>query len=96
MVFEEWFKMMGGLRSIIELGFAFIAVANFYTHISSMAKKLAETAKHMLGGMFNFLKGRVGGNVQKLKNPRTLRKVILNFVRVFSVVLIVLAAKLKE
>ena len=49
----------------------------------------------MLGGMFNFLKGRVGGNVQKLKNPETLRNVILNFVRVFSVVLIGLAVKLK-
>ena len=49
----------------------------------------------MLGGMLNFLKGRVGGNVQKLKNPKTLRNVILNFVRVFSVVLIGLAVKLK-
>ena len=45
--------------------------------------------------MLSFLKGRVGGNVNKLKNPKTLRNVILNFVRVLSVVLIGLAIKLK-
>jgi hypothetical protein len=39
MLFEEWFKMMGGLRSILELGFAAIALANFWTRSSEIFKR---------------------------------------------------------
>lgn len=49
----------------------------------------------MLGGMLSFMGKKVGGRVDTLKNPKTLRNFILNFVRVFSVVLIALAVKLR-
>jgi hypothetical protein len=93
--------MMGGLQSIVQLGFAAIAIANFYTHLSAMGKKLVAMLKSLTGTILTFLNRRVTGKILgKLKNPetrmRTVKGVILNFVRVFSVVLLCLAAKLKS
>lgn len=92
---------MGGLRSILELGLAAIAIANFYSHISAMTKKIAEVIKTMLGGIMKFLHKRVTGRViSKLTNPNTrtraLKHVLVSFVRVFSVLLLCLAAKLRS
>ena len=92
--------MMGGLQSILQLGMAAIAIANFYSHISAMAKKLIEVIKKMAGGMVNFLHNKVGAKlVGKFTNPetrwKTIKNVIVTFVRVFGVLLVCLAAKLK-
>ena len=92
--------MMGGLRSILELGLAAIAIANFYTHISAMAKKLIEVIKRMVGGIANFIQNKVGARIiGKLSNPetrwKTIKNVVVNFVRVFAVLLVCLAAKLR-
>lgn len=45
---------MGGLRSIVELGFAAIAIANFYSHTSEMAKKLFQFLKSTTANIFSF------------------------------------------
>jgi len=92
--------MMGGLRSIIELGFAAIAIANFYTHLSTMAKKLAGVIKNMATSITSFLQRKVGSKIMtSLADPetrmKTVKKVVVNFVRVFSLLLMCLAAKLK-
>ena len=44
-VVEEWFKMMGGLRSILELGMAFLALTNFCITTSALMKKLLTFSK---------------------------------------------------
>lgn len=99
-IFEEWFKMMGGLRSVIELGFAAIAIANFYTHLSAMASKLAGMVKSMMSSIINFINKRLTGKMlSKLTNPetrlKTLKGLLLNITRVFSTLLLCLAFKLK-
>mgnify|MGYP000073661029 CR=1 FL=1 len=93
--------MMGGLNSIIQIGFAMIAIANFYSHVSTMAKKLAELCKSMTTSLLSFMKKRMGLKIiHKLGNPETrmkaLKTVIINFVRAFSCVLLCLAAKMKS
>ena len=92
--------MMGGLQSILQLGMAAIAIANFYNHLSSMAKKLIEVIKKMAGGIVSFIQNRMGAKIiGKLSNPETrmkaLKSIVMNFVRVFAFLLICLAAKLK-
>ena len=91
---------MGGLRSIIELGFAAIAIANFYTHISTMAKKLAEVIKNMATYITSFLQRKVGSKIitsfkDSETSMKTIKKIVVSFVRIFSVLLMCLAAKLK-
>lgn len=98
---EEWFKMMGGLKSVLELGFAAIAIANFYTHLSAMGKKIVGAIKRVISAIFNFLQKRVSGTVfSKLANPTTrmgaFKKMMIVSVRVLSVLLLCLAAKLKN
>lgn len=67
---EEWFKMMGGLKSVLELGFAAIAIANFYTHLSAMAQKIVGGIKRVMGVIFNFLQKKVAGTLfSKLARP---------------------------
>lgn len=100
-IMQEWFKMMGGLKSVLELGFAAITIVNFYTHISTMAKKIAGVIKGVMGAIFSFLHKRVAGTVlSKLTDPstrmRALKKITISFVRVLSVLLLCLAAKLKN
>ena len=100
MFFEEWFKMMGGLKSIIEIGFAMIAIANFYGHASTMAKKIASACQSMLSGLVHFVRTKMGFKLMnKLNNSeartKALKGIILNFVRLFSGLLLCLAAKLK-
>ena len=38
---EEYFKMMGGLRSILELGFAGVALTNFGGQSWALIKRIA-------------------------------------------------------
>ena len=47
--------MMGGLRSILEIGMAGLAVANFYSHVSAMAKKSVKVIKSMLSAILRFM-----------------------------------------
>lgn len=37
---EEYFKMMGGLRSMVEIGFSLVALGNFTTQSWQMIKKI--------------------------------------------------------
>ena len=69
-MFEEWFKMMGGLQSILQLGMAAITIANFYTHLSTMAKQLASVIKGMAASIMKFLHKKVGVTIfGKIANP---------------------------
>ena len=91
---------MGGLNSVLEIGMAGLAIANFYGHASTMARKFAGVIKKMLTWIFDFMGRKVFGKmVAGMSNSKTRMKVvkgvILNFVRVFSVVLLVVASKLK-
>lgn len=49
---EEYFKMMGGLRSMVELGFSFVALGNFGSKSLKLMKKifafLAQTSQKFL------------------------------------------------
>lgn len=92
--------MMGGLKSVLEIGMAGLAIANFYSHASTMASKLAGVIRKMMAWIFNFMGRRVFGKmVAGMSNSKMRMKmvkgVVINFVRVFSVVLLVVAAKLK-
>lgn len=40
LVVEEYFKMMNGLRSILEIGFALVALTNFTTKSYELLKKI--------------------------------------------------------
>lgn len=55
--------MMGGLRSIIELGFAAIAIANFYGHASDIVKKLTNFIKETGSKLLGFLNRTVGKRI---------------------------------
>lgn len=92
--------MMGGLRSIVELGFAAIAIANFYSHTSEMAKKLFQFLKSTTANIFSFLHSKITAKlVANLTEPskriKTLKAIIMNFIRVVAVMLLCLAAKMR-
>jgi hypothetical protein len=92
--------MMGGLRSIIELGFACIAIANFYSHASDIVKKLTNFLKETGSKILGFLNRTVGKSiVSKFTEPetrmKTIKLLIINFVRGIAVLLLVLASKMR-
>lgn len=77
-----------------------LAIANFYSHASAMASKLAAVIKKMLTWIYNFMGRRVfekvvAGMSDSKTRMKMIKGVVVNFVRVFSVVLMVVAAKLK-
>ena len=92
--------MMGGLQAIVQLGMAAIAIASLYTQLSAMTKKLIEVIKKMAGGIVNFMHQRVGAKiVGRFADPKTRMKTIkgalFNCVRVFALLLMCLAYKMK-
>lgn len=65
-----------------------------------MASKVAGLVKSMLSGLLNFLNNKIAGKMlSKLSNPetriKTIKNVLVNFVRLLSILLLCLAAKLK-
>lgn len=65
-----------------------------------MASKIAGLVKSMLSGLINFINKRLAGKVlSKLANPetriKTIKNMLVNVVRLFSILLLCLAAKLK-
>lgn len=51
--------MMGGLRSILELGFAFLALANFCMTTSELLKKFFEFTKQKSQSIAKFLENKI-------------------------------------
>lgn len=93
--------MMGGLRSVLDIGMALLAIANLYSHLSTMASKAAGVAKTLVGRILSFLYRSTGFRlVGQLSNPtirvRTLKALMMTFVRLFSALLLCLTAKMKS
>ena len=51
--------MMGGLRSIVELGFAAIALANFWSRSAEIFKKFMEFGKQASKSMGSFIESKI-------------------------------------
>lgn len=51
--------MMGGLRSILELGVAFLALANFCMTTSELMKKFMEFSKEKASSIAKFFESKI-------------------------------------
>jgi len=91
---------MGGLKSVIELGFAAIAIANFYSHASDIVKKLMNFVKETGTKLMGFVSRNLGDKiVSKFAEPttriKTIKSLAINLVRGVAILLLVLSAKLR-
>lgn len=93
--------MMGGLRSILELGFAAIALANFWTRSTEIFKKLLETMQGMGKTLASFIESKLPTKVftnlaHPSKRTKVLKSFILSFVRLFAFGLLCIGIKLRQ
>jgi fructoselysine-6-P-deglycase FrlB-like protein len=92
--------MIGGLRSIIELGMAGIAIANFYNYASDIVKKMIDFIKSAGAKILKFLHRKFAAKMlnnlaQPDRRMKTIKALIFNFVRVVALLMLGLSAKLK-
>jgi hypothetical protein len=100
-IFEEWFKMMGGLRSILELGFAAIALANFCSRSAEIFKKFMEFGKQASKSMGNFIESKIPTKIfTNLSTPekrgKAIKTIVMMVIRVFAALLLLLGFRLRR
>ena len=92
--------MMGGLRSILELGFAMIALAQFWNTTSELSKKFLAYSKETLASLARFVESKLPREMLKSvtspkRRVKTLKAVMLTVLRVFASVMLCLGVKLR-
>ena len=91
---------MGGLRSIVELGFAMIALAQFYNTTSELSKKFLAFAKDTLSSLARFVESKLPKQMMKSvtspeRRAKTLKTVFVAVLRVVTSVMLGLGIKLR-
>lgn len=103
-VFEEYFKMMGGMRSMLELGFAGVAFYNFGSKAWSLFKKiilfLLKTSKSFLGFFLKFIpvdqiKTVIVASTGS-KSDLKFNNLLISIIRVSVVVLLAISYKMRN
>ena len=100
-IMEEYFKMMGGLRSMVELGFAGIALANFWSKASEIATKVLTFLLEKCKSFAIWVSGKVPTNViHKLveaeHRPQAIKNILLSCFRFFAVSIILIGWKMSR
>jgi hypothetical protein len=98
---EEWFKMMGGLRSILELGVAFLALTNFCITFSDLMKKFMAYSKETSLSMAKYIESKlptkaIGRLISPEQRGKTLRSLLFVVLRVFAGLLLFLGLKMRR
>lgn len=93
--------MMGGLRSILELGFAAIALANFCSRSADIFKKFMEFGKQTSKSMGSFIESKLPTRIfTNLSSPekrgKAIKTIVLMVVRVFAALLLLLGFRLRK
>ncbi len=92
---------MGGLRSILELGVAFLALTNFCITTSELLKKFTDFSKEKGHSIAKFLEERIPTKaISSLMNPerrgKVIKAIIVNTLRVLAAFLLVLGLKMRR
>ena len=93
--------MMGGLRSIVELGFAAIALANFWSRSAEIFKKFMEFGKQASKSMGSFIESKIPTKIfTNLSTPekrgKAIKSIVLMVIRVFAALLLLLGFRLRR
>lgn len=92
--------MMGGLQSIIQMGFAMIALANFWGKGAEISKQFMSFSKATLKSVARFVESKLPKKlIKSMTSPenrgKTIKAVMMGVIRIFASVLLFLGFKLR-